>query len=140
MVITGICVSVFMGIPLRTLAVIPGWRERSTTPLERVAARIARPEDVVVCEFRTYFALRPRTKLLYAYGLAAGGLFSKTKDLPVNEITLLCLPASTFESVTQIIGGKWKKVPLDGIPEAEALAKTRYAVDFYRRDSSQETH
>jgi hypothetical protein len=136
-VISGMCVSVFMGIPLRTLAVIPGWRERSPTPLERVAAQIARPTDVVVCEFKTYFALRPKTKLLYAYGLTARGEFNKTKDLPVNEITLLCLSPKDVEPVTQIIGGKWKKVPLDGMPEAEALAKTRYAVDFYRRDSSQ---
>jgi len=139
-VISGMCLSIFMGVPLRTLAIIPGWRARSITPLERVAARIARPTDVVVCEYKAYFALRPRTRLLYANGLVARGDFGKTKDLPTNEITLLCLPASTFESVTQIIGGKWKKVPLDGIPEAEALAKTRYAVDFYRRDSSQETH
>ncbi len=139
-VISGMSVSAFMGIPLRTLAIIPGWQERSTTPLEHVAAAVARPADVVVCEFRTYFALRPRTKLLYAYGLAAGGLFSSTKDLPVNEITLLALPPKDVEPVIQIIGGKWKKAPLDGIPDAEALAKTRYAVDFYRRDSSQETH
>ncbi len=138
MAILGMCVSVLMGIPLRTLAIIPGWRARSPEPLERVAARIAKPTDVVVCEYKAYFAVRPRVRLLYANGLMARGDFGKTRDLPTNEITLLCLPASTYDSVIQIIGGKWKKVPLDGIPEAEALAKTRYALDFYRRDSGQE--
>jgi len=137
MMIFGMCVSVFMGVPLRTLAIIPGWRARSTAPLESVAARIAKPTDVVVCEYKAYFALRPRARLLYANGLMARGDFGKTKDLSTNEITLLCLPANTYDSVTQIIGGKWKKVPLDGIPDADALAKTRYAMDFYRRDSSQ---
>ena len=136
-VISVMCLSIFMGVPLRTLAIIPGWRARSATPLERVAAQVARPEDVVVCEYKAYFALKSRTKLLYANGLMAHGDFGKTKDLPTNEITLLCLPASTYDSVTQIIGGKWKKVPLDGIPEAEALAKTRYAMDFYRREAGQ---
>jgi hypothetical protein len=134
LVITGICLSVFMGIPLRTLAILPGWQERSIKPLEQVAARVARPSDVALCEYNAYFALRPRTKLLYAYGLAAGGLFSKTKDLPVNEITLLCLPPKDFETASVAIGGKWKKISLDGIPDAGALAGTRYAVDFYRRD------
>jgi hypothetical protein len=130
-----ICVSLVMGIPLRTLAAIPGWRERSPTPLEQVAAHVARPSDVVVCEFKAYFALRPRTKLLFAHGLAARGDFSLIKDLPANDVTLLCLRPENVPPVTRAIGGTWKKLDLHDVPRADELAQTRYAVDFYRRES-----
>jgi hypothetical protein len=129
-----VCFSLALGIPFRTAAAIPGWRGRSTSPLEQVVARVARPSDVVVCDGKTYFALRPRTKLLYAYGLPARGEFRLITDLPTNAVSLLCLHPEDVPTVTQTLGGKWKKVELQGIPEAEALARTRYAVDFYRRE------
>jgi hypothetical protein len=133
-----LCVSIGLGVPLRTLAAIPGWRERSTAPLEQVAAQVARPSDVAVCEFKTYFALRPRTKLLYANGLAARGEFRLVPDLATNGVSLLCLRPEDVLPVTRIVGGRWKKVELQGIPGADALAQTRYAVDFYRRESGTE--
>jgi hypothetical protein len=133
--LAAICVSLVMGIPMRTLAAIPGWRERSSAPLEQVAAAVARPSDVVVCEFKAYFALRPRTKLLYAHGLAARGDFSLIKDLPTNDVSLLCLRPENVLPVTHAIGGTWKKLDLHGIPGADELAQTRYAADFYRRES-----
>ena len=129
-----VCLSLVLGIPLRTAAAIPGWRERSITPLEQVAAQVAHPSDVVVCDFTTYFALRPPTKMLYAYRLAARGEFSLIADLPTNAVSLLCLRPGDVPAVTQTLGGSWKKVDLQGVPEADTLARTRYAVDFYRRE------
>lgn len=127
--------SLFLGVPARTLAIIPGWTARSTTPVDRVAAQVVRPPDIVVCSYKVYFSIRPRAKLVYAYGITAGGVFDKIKNLPAKDISLLCLFPGDVGPVTQAVGGKWDKVPLDKIPEAAALAKTRYAVDFYRRGS-----
>ena len=124
-----------MGVPLRTLAILPHWAERSTAPLDRMAAKIVQSSDVVVCNYKAYFSVRPRAKLVYAYGLPARGDFTRTNDLPANEVTLLCLFPEDFQIVTNVIGGAWGKIPLNGNAEAEALAKTRYAVDFYRRNS-----
>ena len=132
--IAAVLVSLALGLPFRTMAAIPGWRGRSISPLEQVAARVARPSDVVVCDGKTYFALRPRTKRLYAYGLPARGEFRLIPDLPTNDVSLLCLHPEDVPTVTQTLGGSWKKVDLRGIPEADALARTRYAVDFYRRE------
>ncbi len=137
--LSAICFSVALGIPLRTAAVIPGWRERSTAPLQEVAAQVVKPSDVAVCEFKTYFTLRPRTKLLYGYGLAARGDFGLTTDLPSNAVSLLCLRPEHLLQVTQAVGGRWKKVELRGISGADAFARTRYAVDFYRRESHVES-
>ena len=127
--------SLCLGIPLRTVAVIPSWRNRSVAPLEQVAAQIVRPTDVVIGDFRAYFALRPRCQLLYAYGLNSCGEFRLIPDLPTNQISLLCLHPEDVAAVTNRIGGSWKKIPLDAIPAASTLAQTRYAEDFYRRDT-----
>jgi len=128
--------SIFLGVPARTLAILPGWTARSTTPMNRVAAQIALPSDIVVCDYKVYFSIRPRVKTVYAYGVTAGGDFSRTKNLPAGEITLLCLFPGDVGAVTHAIGGKWEKVLLEKIPEAAALGKTRYAADFYRRSSN----
>ena len=135
-VVAAISLSLFMGVPLRTMVPIPGWRTRDHAPLEQVAAQVARPADVVVANFKTYFALRPRTKLLFGYGLTSVGEFTLIPDLPTNDISLLCLLPDELAPVTNVIGGNWKKVPLDNLPGAAALSKTRYAVDFYRRDAN----
>ena len=129
-------ISVFLGVPLRTLAILPRWTERSIQPLEKVAANIVQPSDLVVCNFKAYFAIRPYAKLVYAYGLPARGDFSREYDLATNQVTLLCLFSNDLYTVTNVIGGHWKKVPLNHISEAVALTKTRYAMDFYRRDSN----
>jgi hypothetical protein len=127
--------SLCLGLPLRTAAAIPGWRGRSIKPLERVAARVMRPPDVVICEAKSYFALRPGTKLLYGFGFPARGEFRLITDLPTNDVSLLCLRPEDVAPVIQAIGGTWKKLDLRDVPGADALAQTRYAVDFYRRES-----
>jgi len=129
----GMGISFFMGIPLRTLAILPHWAERSTRPLERVAAETVQSSDVVVCSYKAYFAIRPRAKLVYAYGLPARGDFSREVDLPAAEVTLLCLYPEELAVVTNVIGGHWEKLRPGEPPDAEALAQTRYAMDFYRR-------
>lgn len=126
-------VSIFMGVPLRTLAILPHWSERSIRPLEQTVAQMVQPSDVVVCDYKAYFAVRPRARLVYVYDLPARGAFSQVCNLPTNQITLLCLSPKDFQVVLKIAGGNWKKVPLGEPSVAEALAKTRYAVDFYRR-------
>ena len=126
--------SIFLGVPARTLAIIPSWTARSTMPIDRVAAQMLRPSDIVICSAKIYFAVRPHARSVYAIGITAGGDFSRTKNLPAQDISLLCLFPADVETVMQTVGGKWEKVPLDKIPEAAALAKTRYAVDFYRRE------
>jgi hypothetical protein len=134
--LAGICLSLFMGVPLRSLAIVPRWSERSPKPMERVAAQISSASDITICGFKVYFAVRPHVKVLYAYGITATGEFSRTKDLPKDEITLLCVTPGDFECVTNIIGGKWTRLSMDGVADAEALKQTRYAVDFYRRASN----
>ena len=62
------------------------------------------------------------------------GEFSLITDLPTNAVSLLCLRPGDVLPVTQALGGIWKKVNLQGVPEADTLARTRYAVDFYRRE------
>ena len=136
-VVAAIGVSLFLGIPARTLLPLANWNGRSTNPLERISPRIARAEDVVVANYRTYFALRPHVRLLYCYGLTARGDFGETPNLATNEITLLALFPDDLSRVTNRVGGSWKKVVLDGAPGAAELAKSRYNVDFYRRNSVQ---
>jgi len=133
---SAICLSVLMGVPARTLAALPNRRESSPAPLEQVAQQVVQPSDVVVCTFNAYFAIRPKASLVYAVGLTSFGDFSQCKDLPTNQITLLCLTPRHFQQATGLIGGKWRKLPLDGIPQAEDLQKTRYAADFYRREAN----
>ena len=135
--------SILLGVPARTLAIIPSWRARTPEPLEKVAAQIVKPSDVVLTGFTSYFAVRPRAKEWFGYDLVGFGMFGSTKNLPTNDITLICSPAAyvsgsvseSFSTAMKAIGGKWKKVPLDGVPGADELRKTRYAVDFYRRDA-----
>jgi len=100
---------------------------------------VVRTKSLIMYEIKTSKYQRSIIIIVELSCFGFPGKLFKTKDLPMNEITLLCLSLRDLEPVTQIIGGKWKKVPLDGIPEAEALGKTRYAVDFYRRDSSPES-
>jgi hypothetical protein len=126
--------SILMGVPARTLAILPSWNARSPGPIERVASKVVQPSDVVLCDFKVYFAVRPRAVALWAIGLPAFGDLSLAKDLPTNEVSLLCVSPQTYDNAIKVVGGKWKKLPLTG-PEVDALNKTRYAVDFYRRDS-----
>lgn len=128
-----VSISLLLGIPARTLAIVPRWNERSPGPLQQVVAQIAKPADAVVGSFKTYFVLKPRVKIFYAYGLPARGDLSTTPAVPTNEFTLLCVFPDDFQAATNIIGGQWKKLSLDNVEGAAALAKTRYAVDFYRR-------
>ncbi len=128
--------SIFLGVPLRSLLAFPDWTARSTTPLERVAARVVRPNDVVICQCKTYFAIRPHAQLVFCTGLSAMGGFDQIKDLPTNDVSLICLFPTNVAQITGIAGGKWKKVDVSNIPEAEALSKSRYAVSFYRRDTN----
>ena len=126
--------SLMLGIPARSLAIAPVWRSRSTAPLEQVAKAVVRDNDEVIGDYKAYFALKPRCKLLYTFGMNAYGDFSQITDLPTNDISLLCLLPEDVDSVTNAIGGAWTKVPLDNVPGADALTKTpRYAVEFYRR-------
>jgi hypothetical protein len=128
--------SLFLGVPFRTLIILPDWPSRSVTPLERVTAKVVQPSDTVICNFKVYFSVRKRAELVFCYGMSAKNEFDLIKDLPTNQISLLCLSPDNFPKVTRVIGGKWKKLPLDQDPEAVALSHTRYAVDFYRRDSN----
>jgi len=88
----------------------------------------------VVCNYKAYFAIRPHAKLVYACELPARGVLSRQPDLPTNDVSLLCLIPEDLSSVTNLIGGRWKKLPPDN-SSAAALARTRYAVDFYRRET-----
>jgi len=125
--------SVLSGVPARSLAALYGWSNRSIQPLMTAAQAVSTPDDVVVADFRAYFAFRTRAKLLYAYGLTARGDFQYTCDLPTNQVSLLCLRPEELRSVTNFIGGDWEKIPAGAIPNADELAKTRYAMEFYRR-------
>jgi hypothetical protein len=127
------CLSLVLGLPLRTLATLPGWRARSPAPLDQVSTQVARPDDVAIVNYKAYFALRPRTRLIYACRLTAQGDFSRIVDLPTNQVTLLCVFQADLADVTNRIGGQWSKVQIDQLPGAAALAGTRYAMDFYRR-------
>jgi hypothetical protein len=131
-----ILASLCLGLPLRTAATIPDWRARSIAPLQEVATHVARPAGVAVCDFKTYFALRPGIRLLYGYGLPARGEFRLITDLPTNDVALLCLRPESVSNVIATVGGAWKKIDLHTIPGGDALAGTRYAVDFYRREPS----
>jgi hypothetical protein len=131
-----ICASLCLGLPARTAVAIPGWRSRSIAPLDEAAAHIARPEDIAVCDYKAYFALKPVTKLLYGYGLPARGEFRLITDLPTNDVSLFCLHPENLSNVVQTVGGSWQKIDLHNVPGGDALAGTRYAVDFYRREPS----
>jgi hypothetical protein len=128
--------SIFFGVPLRSLVTVPDWSARSTKPLEQVAARVVQPSDIVLCQCKTYFAIRPRAQLVFCSGLSAMGELQFIKDFPTNQISLICLYPTNIADITAIVGGKWKKLALDDVPEAAALSRTRYAVNFYRRDTN----
>jgi hypothetical protein len=127
--------SLLLGVPLRTLAVIPGWKARSMKPLDEAAAAMVKPSDIVVCQHKAYFAIRPRAQLVFALGLPARGEFGLIKDLPTNDLSLLCIFPEDLPKILPTIGGNWKKLDLANGPDARALARSRYAVDFYRRET-----
>jgi hypothetical protein len=124
--------SILLGVPLRTLAVVPSWTARSPGPLERVTKQVVQPSDIVLCNFKAYFAIRPRAAEVWAMGLPAFGDLRYVKDMPTNNISLLCVSPENFDEAAKTVGGKWKKLTLTGA-DAEALGKSRYALDFYRR-------
>jgi hypothetical protein len=132
--LAAITLSLLMGVPARTLAILPSWAARSPEPIERVAKQIVQPSDIVLCDFKVYFAVRPKAAALWAIGLPALGELRFAKDIPTNNISLLCVSPQSLGEAMKVVGGKWKKLTLAG-PDANALSKTRYAVDFYRRDS-----
>jgi hypothetical protein len=129
----GFIAAIFIGIPMRTLFVIPSWSQRSPAPVTEAARAQVLPSDLVVCNFKVYFAARPFAKVVHVTGLAALGQFELIKNLPKEEISLLCLPPQDFPEVSRQVGGTWSKIPLDEAPYAPALKRSRYAVDFYRR-------
>ncbi|MEP6668556.1 MAG: hypothetical protein ABJF10_05350 [Chthoniobacter sp.] len=126
--------AISMGVPLRTLDALRTWRARSTEPIERAAAEMVRPNDVVLCNFKLYFAIRPHAQLVYANGLPARGDLAKVVDLPKDSISLLCLRPGEESEVFPIIGGSWKQVAFPG-NVASALKETRYSANFFRRNS-----
>ena len=128
--------SLFLGVPFRSLWALPDWSARSVRPLKSVAAQVVKSNDVVICNFKAYFAVRPHAQLVYCSGLSAMGELRFAKDLPTNEVSLLCLFPTNLPAVVPVVGGKWKQVSMDNIPEAAALAQTRYGVSFYRRDTN----
>ncbi len=126
-------VSLTLGLPMRSLVIIPSWSERSIRPIDAAAQRIVTKSDVVVCNEKVYFAVRPLAKTVFLTELPARGSFDQIVDLPKSEISLLCLKPEEVDAMTQLLGGKWEHIPA-GTPEQEAeLSKTRYAVEFYRR-------
>jgi hypothetical protein len=129
--VTGL--SLFLGVPGRTLAILPSWPTRSTTPIDQVAAKMVRPTDVVFCSYKVYYSVRPHARLVYAYG---SFVVEFLKNFPAQDFSLLCLAPDEVDSAMKIVGGHWEKVPLEQMPEAAALGRTRYAVDFYRRSSN----
>lgn len=127
-----ICLSFLLGVPFRTLTAVPDWRARSIQPLERAAADMARSTDVVVCSQKAYFALKPRVKVIYGFGLPARGEFRLIKDFQPQTVTLLCVLPEDRAKIFQAVGGEWEKIPT---PEDAALAHSRYPMEFYRRRS-----
>jgi len=130
------CLAAFLGLPLRTLAILPSWNTRSPGPLEEVCSQVVKPDDVVIGDYKTYFALRPRCRLLFVYGMNSAGAFANIRDLPTNDISMLCLRPDELEDVTNRVGGRWRKLTLENITGATEMAGTRYVVDFYRREST----
>jgi hypothetical protein len=133
LLVAGLCL--FLGAPARTLMALPDWSQRSIKPIVAAAKAVVRTNDVVICDYKAYFAIRPQARLVFAYGVTAFGDFTLIKNLPTNAVTLLALTPAEVTPVFQKVGGAWEKVPADKIPAATALGKTRYAVDFYRRSS-----
>jgi hypothetical protein len=130
--------SLLLGVPARTSVAFIDWSNRSVRPLTEAASALAKPDDIALVDFRAYFAFRTRVQLLYAYGLTARGDFDCTFDLPTNHLSLLCLQPGEIQTITNRIGGNWEKIPPEKIPNAEELAKTRYAMVFYRRHAEPE--
>ncbi len=128
-----ISLAVFLGIPFRTITALPQWHQRSPRPAEAVAAHYVRPDDVIVCDRKFWFFVKSHARLVYLYNLPARGDFSRTADLPTNEVSLLGITPGSMEVVTGKLGTNWVKVPDAAIPGMAELRQTRYAVDFYRR-------
>jgi 4-amino-4-deoxy-L-arabinose transferase-like glycosyltransferase len=126
-------VAVALGVPARTLHAISNRAERSAGPIERAATARVRPDDVVVCSLKAWFAVRPHARLVYCCDLPSRGALEKTVDLPANRVSLLCLFPKDCDRVIRAVGGNWEKVPAGNSLEIAALGKTRYAADFYRR-------
>lgn len=130
-----VCISLALGVPVRTLVALPGSSSRSEAPLEYTAAQLVRPGDVVICNRKAWFSMRAHASLVYVCNQPARGQFSMTVDLPTNQVGLLCLMPGDYDLVVKKIGGHWIKLPDAEIPGSAALNKTRYAADFYRRSN-----
>jgi len=131
--VCAIGLAIAMGVPARTVAALPDWAGRNTVPMEHVTAGRVRSNDVVVCDYQVWYAVRPRAHMVYVCNLPSRGQFNLTAGLPTNNITLLCLLPEDYGLVTNTIGGDWQKVSIDDQPDLAAYKKSRYAVDFYRR-------
>jgi hypothetical protein len=139
MVFSILGVALLLGLPVRTLLAFPEWSKRSIGPIENATASIVHSNDVVVCSLKAWFAIRSHAQLVYCCDLPARGVLSFTVNLPTNDVSLLCLFPQDYTNVVSALGGHWRKIPEAEIPNGEALAKTRYAVDFYRRSSDPTT-
>jgi hypothetical protein len=130
-----VCICIALGVPVRTLTAVAGWTNRSMAPLDYTVAHLVRPDDVVICDRKEWFPLRAHASLVYVCNQPARGEFSQTVDLPTNQVSLLCLFPNEYDLVVNKIGGNWQKLPASQVPGFEALQKTRYAADFYRRSN-----
>jgi len=128
--------TILLGVPARTILVLPWWSERSIGPLNEAAQRIVSKSDVVIGDSKVYFAVRPLAKTIFMVGLPARGRFDLIKDLPKSEITLLCLRPDEFEAMASTIGGNWHRVASGNPSQEKELEQTRYNVNFYRRSGT----
>lgn len=103
---------VLMGIAIAALVWLPVWvvlaarmaPRRDLAAVESLVAKVARSDDVAVCDAASYYALLPRVQRVYSYAYVT--------DTPVSEeqkrtMTLIVARPSLAESSWQALGGMW---------------------------------
>jgi hypothetical protein len=136
--LVGLVLASAVGLPARLAVVAVNWDSRSLAPIDRfVAANIA-PEDVVVGDFKAYYALKTRVRAYYAHTYV--GIMTAEERRSVN---VLLLRDRAAPAVQQALGGSWIDTGLT-MPGARTASKAalrflgdlreeEYEVRLYRK-------
>jgi hypothetical protein len=96
-----------IGLPTRLAVVAANWDARSLQPIDRFVASEVRAGDVVVGDFKAYYALKPRVRAYYAHTYL--GIMTPEERGSVN---VLLVRDEAMPAVQRALGGHWRDTGL----------------------------
>lgn len=118
------------GLPLRMALTLKEWNARDYEPVKMLALNSITASDVVFTDVQGYYATKMLAKTTYS-----GSYWHALTDKDKLEISVLFIDPEEFETITNLLGGKWK--PLDGSSlvssRAPRLGARKYRLKLFRR-------